>query len=102
MSRWKSDNPPPAGNYVKYNNPEYDKYIKMAEATRDKDKKIEYIQKAEEIFVEDAPVWFFNYNKAIMAHHPWVHGLAAVAPEMMFQDMTSVWVDENSPRANRK
>ena len=56
----------------------------------------------EEIFVEDAPLWFFNYNKAILAHQPWVHGLAAVAPEMMFQDMTSVWIDETSPRANMK
>ena len=102
MTRWKSDNPPAAGNYVKYNNPEYDKYMDMAAATRDKAEKIKNIQKAEEIFVEDAPVWFFNYNKAVMAYQPWVHGLAPVAPEMMFQDMTDVWVDESSPRANMK
>jgi peptide/nickel transport system substrate-binding protein len=102
MTRWKSDNPPEAGNYVKYNNPEYDKYMDMAAATRDQAERIKYIQKAEEIFVEDAPVWFFNYNKAVMAHQPWVHGLAPVAPEMMFQDMTNVWIDETSPRANMK
>ena len=102
LSRWKSDNPPAAGNYVKYNNPEFDKLLDMAAATRDKDQKIGYIQQAEEIFSEDAPLWFFNYNKAILAHQPWVHGLAAVAPEMMFQDMTSVWIDETSPRANMK
>jgi peptide/nickel transport system substrate-binding protein len=102
MSRWKSDNPPAAGNYVKYNNAEFDKYLDLAAATRDKAEKIKYIQKAEEIFVEDAPVWFFNYNKAIMAHQPWVHGLAPVAPELMFQDLTSVWIDETSPRANMK
>jgi peptide/nickel transport system substrate-binding protein len=52
--------------------------------------------------VEDAPLWFFNYNKAIMAHQPWVRNLAAVAPEMMFQDLTNVWVDETSPRANAR
>ncbi len=74
----------------------------MAAATRDKDEKIGYVKQAEEIFVEDAPIWFFNYNKAVLAHQPWVHGLAAVAPEMMFQDMTSVWIDETSPRANMK
>jgi peptide/nickel transport system substrate-binding protein len=102
MTRWKSVNPPEAGNYVKYNNPEYDKYMDMAAATRDTAEKIKNIQKAEEIFVEDAPVWFFNYNKAVMAYQPWVHGLAPVAPEMMFQDMTDVWVDESSPRANMK
>jgi peptide/nickel transport system substrate-binding protein len=102
MTRWKSDNPPAAGNYVKYNNPEYDKYMDMAAATRDQAERIKYIQKAEEIFVEDAPMWFFNYNKAVMAHQPWVHGLAPVAPEMMFQDMTNVWIDDTSPRANMK
>ena len=102
LSRWKSDITPAAGNYVKYNNPEFDKFIDMAAATRDKEKKLEYIQKAEEIYVEDAPIWFFNYNKAVMAHQPWVHGLAPVAPEMMFQDMANVWIDESSPRANMK
>ena len=102
MVRWKSDITPAAGNYVKYNNPEFDKLLDMAAATRDKEKKIGYIKQAEEIFSEDAPIWFFNYNKAIIAHQPWVHGLTAVAPEMMFQDMTSVWVDETSPRANMK
>jgi peptide/nickel transport system substrate-binding protein len=74
----------------------------MAEATRDQNKILEYVQKAEEIFVEDAPIWFFNYNKAVLAKQPWVNGLAPVAPEMMFQDMTNVWVDETSPRANMK
>ena len=102
LQRWKSTNPQAAGNYVKYNNPEFDKYIDMASATRDKAEKIKNLQEAEKIMAEDAPFWFFNYNKAIMAHHPWVHGLAAVAPEMMFQDLTTVWVDETSPRANEK
>jgi peptide/nickel transport system substrate-binding protein len=102
MVRWKSDITPPAGNYVKYNNPEFDKLLDMAAATRDKDQKIGYIKQAEEIFVEDAPLWFFNYNKAVLANQPWVHGLSAVAPEMMFQDMTGVWIDDTSPRANMK
>ena len=96
------DNPPAAGNYVKYNNAEFDKLLDMAAATRDQDKRIGYIKQAEEIFVEDAPLWFFNYNKAVLAHQPWVHGLSPVAPEMMFQDMTGVWIDETSPRAGMK
>ena len=28
---------------------------------------------------DEAPVWFFNYNKAVMAYQPWVHGLQANA-----------------------
>lgn len=102
LARWKSVNPQAAGNHVKYNNPEFDRYLDLAAATRDNAEKIALIQKAEAIFVEDAPLWFFNYNKAILAHHPWVHNLAAVAPEMMFQDLTHVWVDETSPRATVK
>ena len=42
-------------------------------------------------------MWFFNYNKAVMAHQPWVHGLQPVAIEMVFQDMISVWVDDIVP-----
>ena len=102
LGRFKSDTPQASGNYVKYTNPEFDKYLNQAAASRDPAEKIANIQEAEKIFVEDAPVWFFNYNKAIMAHHPWVHDLAAVAPEMMFQDLTHVWVDESSPRAEAK
>lgn len=100
LDRWRSTNPQPAGNHVKYNNPEFDKFLDLASATRDQAEKIAYLQQAEAIFVEDAPLWFFNYNKAVLAHHPWVHNLTAVAPEMMFQDLTNVWVDETSPRAN--
>ena len=102
LERWKSENQQSAGNYVKYNNPEYDKLLDMAAAERDPEKQKKLLQDAEALFVEDAPIWFFNYNKAVMAHHPWVHGLAPVAIEMMYQDMTSVWVDESSPRANEK
>jgi peptide/nickel transport system substrate-binding protein len=49
--------------------------------------------------MEEAPLWFFNYNKAIIAYHPWVHGIQKVGPEMMFQDFTEVWVESSSPRA---
>jgi len=74
----------------------------LEQAAEERGQKLALVQQAEAIFVEDAPLWFFNYNKAILAHQPWVHGLAPVAPEMMFQDMTNVWIDESSPRANMK
>ncbi|MCP4021666.1 MAG: hypothetical protein GY729_07480, partial [Desulfobacteraceae bacterium] len=44
----------------------------------------------------------YNYNKAVMAYKPWVHGLQPVAQELMYQDLTSVWVDDSSPRAGMK
>ena len=74
----------------------------MGEAHTVTDKKNDILAQADALFFEDAPIWFFNYNKAAMAHQPWVHGLNAVAPEMMYQDLTSVWIDEKSPRANLK
>lgn len=102
LERFKSDVTMEGGNYVGYNNAEFDKHLTAAAESKDPAAKIESIKKAEKVFVEDAPFWFFNYNKAAMAHQPWVHGLAKVAPEMMFQDLVNVWVDENSPRADKK
>jgi peptide/nickel transport system substrate-binding protein len=65
-------------------------------------KRVDLLRKADAIFREDAPVWFFNYNKAVVAHQPWVHGIQAVAIEMMYQNMADVWIEESSPRAKEK
>ena len=102
LMRWSCGNPPAAGNSIKYCNEEFDKIVKEAANERDEAKRMELLKKADAVFTEDAPMWFFNYNKAVMAHQPWVHGLQAVAIEMMYQDMTGVWVDETSPRAEAK
>ena len=102
LQRYKADVSREAGNHVAYNNPDFDKYLDAAAATLDPAEKISAIQKAEMLFSEDAPFWFFNYNKAAMAFQPWVHGIKAVATDMMFQEMMDVWVDETSPRATAK
>ena len=44
-------------------------------------------------------MWFFNYNKAVMAYQPWLKGLQPNATELAFQDYESLWVDESSPAA---
>jgi peptide/nickel transport system substrate-binding protein len=102
LSRWSAKNPATAGNFVAYNNPEFDKLLDAAAQIRDISKRIELLRKADAIFREDAPVWFFNYNKAVVAHQPWVHGIKAVAIEMMYQNMADVWIEESSPRAKEK
>jgi peptide/nickel transport system substrate-binding protein len=99
LMRWYSTNPVGSGNYVKYSNPEFDKLLDAAAKERNPEKQNALISQADGILTEDAPFWFFNYNKAVMAFHPWVHNLSKVAPEMMFQDLTNVWVDDSSPRA---
>jgi len=100
LYRFHSENSRTAGNYVAYNNPEFDKLIDMAEQTTDTEKQIDLLQKADALFHEDAYLWFFNYNKAIIAHQPWVHGIEPVAIEHMYQDFTEIWVEESSPRAD--
>ncbi len=87
-----------SGNYVNYNNPEFDNYIEEAMKTVDKDKRIELIQKAEKELVEDPPVWFYNYNKAVAVHQPWVHGVVPSAEEMTYLPLNNIWIDESSPR----
>ena len=102
LNRWYSKNPATAGNFVAYNNPEFDKLLDTAGQERDPAKRIDMLRKADAIFRDDAPVWFFNYNKAVIAHQPWVHGIKPVAIEMMYQDLTDLWIDETSPRAKEK
>ena len=99
MKQWHSKTPAHAGNYIAYSNPAYDAAVDAAEKETDPAKRYELLKKADGILVEDAPIWFFNYNKAIIAYHPWVHGLQQNAVELMFQDIDMVWVDEASPRA---
>jgi peptide/nickel transport system substrate-binding protein len=102
LARWESKNPPTAGNFVTYHNPEFDKLLEAARKERDALKRNEILRKADAVFKEDAPIWFFNYNKAVVAHQPWVKGIKPVAIEMMYQDLTDLWIDESSPRAKEK
>jgi len=102
MNRFHSTTLPTSGNYLAYANPEFDKFIDQAKLTKDPAQRLELVKKADRFLHEDAPLWFFNYNKAIIAYQPWVHGVEAVAIEMMLQDFTDLWLDESSPRANAK
>ena len=102
LNRWYSRNPSTAGNFVGYNNPEFDRLLEIAGREQDPDTRLRVLRKADALFREDAPVWFFNYNKAVVAHQPWVHGIKPVAVEIMYQEMADVWVDESSPRAKEK
>ncbi|GBC61628.1 ABC transporter substrate-binding protein [Desulfonema ishimotonii] len=102
LRRFDSRTPRTGGNFPGYNSPEFDRLLDAAAAERDTAKKMDLLRKADAVFTEDAPVWFFNYNKAVIAYHPWVHGIKKNAEEMMYQDMGDVWIDETSPRAGSK
>ncbi|WP_300671967.1 ABC transporter substrate-binding protein [Desulfoluna sp.] len=98
LNRYRSTTPRSAGNYTAYANPKYDKALDMAATAKTPAEKLEWVKKANRILFEDAPFWFFNYNKAIIAYQPWVKGIKPVAIEMMLQDFTNVTIDDSSPR----
>ena len=99
LTRWHSKTANTSGNYVHYNNADYDALLDEAAATNDQKARSVLLQKADRIFQDDAAVWIFNYNKAVLAVQPWVHGIQPVAIEIMYQDFADVWVDSTSPRA---
>lgn len=94
-----SATPQSACNYTLYKNPEVDKLLDEAGATDDPVKRIESLKKANAIIYDDAPMWFFNYNKAVMAYQPWLKGLQPNATELAIQYFEDMWVDESSPAA---
>ena len=102
LARWKGDASRVAGNYINYKNPAFDKVLEQAAAERNEAKKVALLQQADGILLEDAALMFFNYNKAVMAYHPWVHGLKPAAVDMVYQDYVNIWVEESSPRAKEK
>jgi peptide/nickel transport system substrate-binding protein len=94
-----SKTPRTACNYVQFSNATYDKLLDDAGQTDDASKRSDLLKQANALLYEEAPVWFFNYNKAVMAHQPWVKGLQANATELAHQYGEDLWVDETSPLA---
>ena len=79
----------------------WDKLIDEAGNATDPAKQNDLLRQANNLLQEEAPVWFFNYNKAVMAYQPWVHGLKPNGAEMAIQDYEDIWIDDSAP-ASRK
>ncbi len=92
-----SKTPRTAGHYTNYVSADFDKLLDTAAQEADMAKRNDLLKQANNLLYEDAPVWFFNYNKAVMAHQPWVHGLQANPTEITHQYPEDVWVDSRSP-----
>jgi peptide/nickel transport system substrate-binding protein len=92
-----SKTPRTAGHYTNYNNPVYDKLLDDAAQTGDMAKRNDLLKQANNLLYEEAPVWFFNYNKAVLAYQPWIHGLQANPTEITHQYPEDIWVDATSP-----
>ena len=63
----------------------------------DAEKRVQLLQKANALLFDEAPIWFFNYNKAVMAVQPWLKGIQLDATELTHQNVEDLWVDETSP-----
>lgn len=85
-----------SGNTSYYENKEVDALLDQASQTTDETEMISLVQDAQELVMKDAPWWFFNYNKAVIVHQPWVKGLEPVPTDIDFQDLTKVWIDESA------
>ncbi len=92
-----SKTPRTAGHYTNYSNPEFDKLLDAAAQEGDTGKRNDLLRQANNLLYEEAPVWFFNYNKAVLAYQPWIHGLQANPTEITHQYPEDIWVDTRSP-----
>ncbi len=101
MRCFYSETPQSACNYTSFSNPEFDKLYEAAQQERDIDKQNDLLRQANNLVQDEAPVWFFNYNKAVMAYQPWVHGLVPNATELAIQPYDEIWIDETAPASRQ-
>jgi peptide/nickel transport system substrate-binding protein len=92
-----SKTPRTAGHYTNFSNPEFDKLLDAAAQEGDTGKRNDLLKQANNLLFDEAPVWFFNYNKAVLAYQPWIHGLQANPTEITHQYPEDIWVDTRSP-----
>lgn len=89
---------PRSTNRGGFKDPAFDAMLDEAVATTDPAKRIELVRKADAYIFEQAPVWFHNYNKAVVATQPWIHGVDANVTEAAIIEVDQLWLDENAPK----
>ncbi len=92
-----SGTPRTACNYTAFKNADFDKLLDEAASATDPAAGIAKLKAANALLYDEAPMWFFNYNKAVLAYQPWVHGLQPNATELAHQYFEDIWVDETAP-----
>ncbi|MDO5528657.1 MAG: ABC transporter substrate-binding protein [Paracoccus sp. (in: a-proteobacteria)] len=101
MECFYSRTPQSACNYTAFDNAEFDALWEQARDERDPEARVDLLREANNLLQEQAPVWFFNYNKAVMAYQPWVHGLQANATELAIQYYEDLWIDDSAPASRQ-
>ena len=88
---------PRSTNRAGFKDPAFDAMLDEAVATLDPAERVALVRKADAYIFEQAPVWFHNYNKAVLATQPWVHGVDANVTEAAIIEVDQVWLDETAP-----
>lgn len=101
MKCYYSQTPQSSCNYVEFDNAEFDKLFEAAGNESDAARKTDLLRQANNIVQDEAPHWFFNYNKAVMAYQPWLHGLQANATELAIQNYEDLWIDDTAPDSRK-
>lgn len=89
---------PRSTNRGGFKDPAFDAMLDEAVATLDPVKRVELVRKADAYIFEQAPVWFHNYNKAVLATQPWIHGVDANVTEAAIIEVDQLWLDTNAPK----
>lgn len=88
-------------NYTGFANEEFDRLFEAALTETDADTQADLLREANNLVQDEAPMWFYNYNKAALAFQPWVHGVVPNATEMAVQPFEDIWIDDNAPSSRK-
>ena len=84
-------------NTTAFKDPAFDAMLDAAAATQDEAARIALETAADAYIQEQAPVWFHNYNKGILAIQPWLHGAGGNVTETAILEVDDMWLGEDAP-----
>lgn len=92
FSIWHSSQYPKGFNFIKYNNPEADKLLKLGRTTMGKSPRRKIYSQLWQVIAEDQPYIFLWYPKAIVGIKDRVGGLSKPGPAGLFLNLEKVFV----------
>lgn len=96
-----SRNIPRMGNGSRYSNPDFDRLIEAAAVEPDEQKRIEMLQRAEDIIIADVPWVFLYHRKSFTAVQPWVKNYEPVPLMINASKYLDVDIDLERKRKGR-
>lgn len=85
------------GNATGFADPVFDQMLDDAAAETDPEARKVKTMAADGYIFDQAPVWFFNTNKAVVATQPWINGVGGNVTEAAILEVDSLWLGENAP-----